>query len=317
MRVEDWEKRTRSRFQEGVCHSCESRNPVKYSKTRCMRSLIPLMTSLLIILVTFLNSCTNKKVDYELISTYQDNSIPELDIEVADSTKVLVIMPHADDETVAGGLIALLKDKGASIHLLTLCEHNDSRVKELNCAASKLGIEKVEIAGFFNNTWDDIMEDKITFWYNNKDSIKKVIARKIDDFCPKILITYDHEIGGYGHPEHRISAELTERIFNESKDNPEFTPNKIFQITLSEKLEEFLISNTPGYELSIKLTGSKGLPRPDFSVNIKEYWSVKNEAAHCHKSQFNTLKKFYMLYDEKNKIEHINAFSKEYYRVVE
>lgn len=276
-----------------------------------------IVISIFIISGTLLNSCSNNKVDYDLISTYQDNSISELNIEIADSTKVLVIMPHADDETIAGGLIALLKDRGSTIHLLTLCEHNATRVKELNCAALKLGIEKVEIAGFINNTWDNIMQNNIAFWYDQKDSIKKVITRKIYSFNPQILITYDSEIGGYGHPEHRISAEVTERIFNENRNNSNFTPKKIFQITLSEKLELFLVSKSPGYELSRKLTGSNGLPKPDVSVNIKNYWKVKNEAAQCYQSQLNILKRFYIVYDEKNKDQHINAFSKEYYRVIE
>jgi N-acetylglucosamine malate deacetylase 2 len=275
-----------------------------------------LKCAIITLLVSQLISCTNK-TDYHLISTYQDNSIPELNISIADSARVLVIMPHADDETIAGGLIALLKDKGASIQLLTLCEHNEVRVQELNCAASKLGIEKVEIAGFVNNKWDNIMQDSIEFWYDHKDSIKNVISQKINTFKPYFLITYDSEIGGYGHPEHRISAELTEAIFNENKGNHEFAPKKIFQITLSKELERFLVSRSPGYDLAKRLTGSNGLPNPDVSVNIINYWNVKNEAAQCYQSQIETLKKFYIVYADKNKDEHINAFNKEYYRVLQ
>jgi N-acetylglucosamine malate deacetylase 2 len=270
-----------------------------------------------IILVLLLPNCSNKKIDYDVISNFQDNSIPELTIDIADSTRVLVVMPHADDETVAGGLITFFKTKGASIHLLTLCEYNDLRLSELNCAAAKLGIEKVEIADFFNNTWESIMQDSITFWYDHRDSIKNVIARKVDSYNPHFLITYDSEIGGYGHPEHRISAELTEMIFDENKNKNGFAVKKIFQITLSEDLEKFLVAETPGYDLARRLTESEGLPGPDVSIDIKEYWPVKNDAAQCYQSQIKTLKRFHLVYDEKNKDEHIKAFSREYYRVVE
>lgn len=263
-----------------------------------------------------LAGCNSNTADYKRVASYQDNSISELDVEVTDSTRVLVIVPHADDETVAGGLISLFKDRGASIHLLTLCEHNYTRVKELNCSASKLGIEAVEIAGFINNSWEAVMADSIAFWYDHKDSIKNVISRKIDSFKPDFLITYDSEIGGYGHPEHRISAGVTEKIFNENRNKAGFAPKKIFQITLSDDLERFLVSQTPAYELSKKLTGSGGLPEPDVSVNIKEYWKIKNEAARCHQSQIKTLKRFYLIYKESNREKHINAFKKEYYRIV-
>jgi N-acetylglucosamine malate deacetylase 2 len=272
---------------------------------------------LLVLLVVQMNQCTQSTPDYDLISTYQDETILELDIAVDDSTKVLIIMPHADDETIAGGLIAMLHNRGATLHLLTLCEHEELRVNELNCAASKLGIEKVEIAGFVNNSWDDIMQDNIVFWYDQQDSIKNVLARKIIEFKPDILITYDSEIGGYGHPEHRISAELTETLLLENKDNPEFTPKKIFQITLPEKLEAFLVSRSPGYEPAKQRTGSSGLPKPDVSVDIQAFWNTKNEAAQCHKSQMNILQRFYIAYDIKHAENHKKAFSKEYYRMIQ
>lgn len=271
--------------------------------------------TILLALVQLL-ACGNNRVDYNQISSFQDNTIPELQIDVLNEIKVLVIMPHADDETIAGGLISLLEDKGAKIHLLTLCAHNQERAQELNCSASILGIDKIETAGFINNSWNDIMQDKITFWYDQKDSIKTVIKNKIDLFGPDIIITYDSEIGGYGHPEHRISAELTQAIFIENIENPEFKPNRIFQITLSKDLESFLVSKSPGYELSKKLTGSTGLPKPDVAVDIRKYWKIKNEAAKCHQSQKDILKKFYIIYDDKDEQDHINAFSKEYYKII-
>ena len=270
-----------------------------------------------IALILLYTGCNSKKVDYELISTYQDNSVPMLEVDVTDTTKVLVIVPHADDETVAGGLIAHFKAKGASIHLLTLCAHNEIRTKELKCSASALGIDQVDIAGFTNNSWNNIMENNIEFWYEQKDSIENIITAKINVFKPDYLITYDAEIGGYGHPEHRISAELTEKIFEENKGRRAFAPKSIFQITLSDELEKFLVSRSPGYKLSKELTGSAGLPSPDVAIDIKEYWPVKNKAANCHQSQIKILKKFYIVYEEAKKENHINAFNKEYYRVVD
>jgi len=261
-------------------------------------------------------SCKDQKIDYQLISTFQDHSIPDISIDISDSTRVLVIMPHADDETIAGGFIAYLNTQKATIHLLTLCEHDATRLEELQCSASVLGIEKVEIGGFINNTWDDIMNDSILFWYDQQDSIRKVIDEKITSYQPHILITYDSEIGGYGHPEHRISAKLTEDIFFENKDNPAFTPHTIFQITLSEELEKFLVAKSPGYELAKLRSNSEGLPKADGAIDIRPFWEVKNRAAQCHLSQLRTLKRFYIVYDDKQAKEHTEAFSHEYYRII-
>lgn len=273
-------------------------------------------------IIILCTACWQDSINYEEIASYQDNSVADLELEVNSNTRVLLIFPHADDEITCAGLIAHLNERGASIHLLTLTndpsdENIQIRSDELLCSAEKLGIEKVDIPGLFCNTWEDIMNDEITFWYDNKDSVKSIISNKIKDFRPHILITYDTEIGAYGHPEHRISAQLTEDIFNESITDTAFSPQMILQFTLPDKLEEFLVGNTPGYGLSIELCQNNGLPEPDFALNIEKYWPLKNAAAQCYESQKRTLSKFFCIYEAANENDHIKAFCKEYYTFVE
>lgn len=275
----------------------------------------------LLLIGIYLAGCNHKQIDYEKIESYQDNKIKELEVTADESTRVLLIFPHADDEIICAGLISHLKAQGASIHMLTLGHHqkseiNETRLKELQCSATKLGVEKLEVAGLVINKWDDIMQDRIAYWYDNKDSIKSIIWNKIDNYKPHILITYDTEIGGYGHPEHRISAQLTKDIFNEHRFDSTFTPEKIYQFTLPDKLEEFMLSNIPSYHYSMKLTGSSGLPKPDVALNIMKYWGIKNGVALCHESQFKTLRKFYMVANENDLEAHSKAFSREYYTVI-
>lgn len=275
----------------------------------------------IIALLVLLIACHSKQVDYDEIASYQDHSVRELEVTADEETRVLLVFPHADDEVTCAGLTSYLKARGATIHLLTLghsaeTKDNDTRLDELDCSAARLGVDKLEVAGLVINKWDDIMNDDITFWYDHKDSIRSITRNKISRYKPHILITYDAETGGYGHPEHRISAELTEEVFHELQDSA-FAPRSIYQSTLPDKLEHFYLNNSQAYDLSKELTGSKGLPDPDVSIDITDYWSVKNDMALCHKSQFNTLKKFYLVSEEGNLEAHARAFSKEYYAVVE
>ncbi|WP_025664731.1 PIG-L deacetylase family protein [Aquimarina megaterium] len=267
-------------------------------------------------------SCDDDRVDYEEIASFQDNSIKKLEVEADVNTRVLLIFPHADDEITCVGLTSYLKSQGARIHMLTLGHNsktkiNETRIEELNCSATKMGVEKLEIAGLVINKWDDIMSDNISFWYDKKDSIKSIILNKIERYKPQILITYDTEIGGYGHPEHRISAQLTEEIFHEKKTDSLFSLEKIYQFSLPDKLENFMLSEIPAYDYSKTLTNSKGLPNPDVALNITDYWKTKNDVALCHKSQFKILDKFYMIAKKGELKKHSNAFSTEYYTVVE
>ena len=262
-----------------------------------------------------------KEVNYKKISELQDGSVPPLDIQVDSRTRVLLVFPHADDEIVCGGLISWLNQKEADIHLMTLAHHPEqedyeTRMEELTCASEELGIREVETIGLINNSWDNVISDEIEFWYDHQDTIKWLIVEKIDRFKPEIIVTYDTEIGGYGHPEHRISAELTEAIFHEHRYEPSFPAHTILQITLPDKLEEYMIGKKQAYKLACKRTGSKGLPAPDAMLRIEDEWPRKNAAAQCYRSQYQTLKKFNMLYDPEQEVQHIKAFNREYYKVV-
>jgi len=278
--------------------------------------------SALIVLFAFACSCA-QKTDYEKIATYQDHAVASLNIEANAETRVLMIFPHADDEIVVAGLSEYLREQGATIHLLTLTntynpEQVESRLSELKCAGHHLGLAQVETAGLTNNTWENVMSNQIEFWYDHQDSIKTVIKNKIDRYQPHMLITYDTEIGGYGHPEHYISAKLTEELFHDYRQNSAaYAPEILLQSTLPEKLEELLAAPIESYELTKSITGSSGLPDPDFSLDIKKFWPLKNRAGQCYQSQIRTLNKFYMVYEEKNAEAHINAFSNEYYTVIE
>ncbi|WP_299275936.1 PIG-L family deacetylase [uncultured Psychroserpens sp.] len=275
-----------------------------------------------LLLSLILVSCNNNQVNYKKIASFQDHSIKNLEISADKNTRVLLIFPHADDEITCVGLTSYLKSKGAKIHMLTLghsseTKINETRIEELNCSATKMGVEKLEIAGLIINKWDDIMNDNISFWYDKKDSIKAIISDKIKRYKPQILITYDTEIGGYGHPEHRISAQLTEEIFHEKKSDSTLYLEKIYQFSLPEKLENFMLSNIPAYDYSKKLTNSEGLPNPDVALNIADYWKIKNDVALCHESQFKILNKFHMIAKKGELKNHSEAFSKEYYTVIE
>jgi LmbE family N-acetylglucosaminyl deacetylase len=271
-------------------------------------------------LLVLLLSSSCKQVDYALIESFQDNNVPELELNISDTTKVLLVFCHADDEIGVAGLVAFLKEKGAEIHLLTLGHHPlqkdiETRMKELNCAANKLGIKEYEVSGLVTSTWEETLQN-IVIWYDMKDTIKNIIDRKIDNYKPDILVTWDNEIGGYGHPEHRISAQLTEDLYNENRNNPNYSVNTILKFTLPDKLEKFMVSENPGYKLAKELNGNYGLPDPDYSLDITNYWEIKNNAAQCYQSKIHTMKLFYLTFDKKNRESHIKAFSKEYYTVI-
>lgn len=279
-----------------------------------MKSPFPFLSLLILLL---LSSC-GSRIDYEAVKSYQDPSVPALELAADMDTRVLLVFPHADDEMICAGLLTQLKAQGANIHLLTLGSDIDDperREAEQACAAEAFGIDHFDLLGLPNNPWDQVLSDSIVYWYDHQEEIKRHIQRKIDAYRPHILITYDTEIGGYGHPEHRISAELVEEIFLEQVQDSNSSAHSLYQMTLTEGLEGFLVKGKQSYELALERTGSKGLPEPEVALDIRPYWETKNRAGHCYASQAKTLKKFNLIVDEEDLEAHREAFSHEYYTV--
>jgi LmbE family N-acetylglucosaminyl deacetylase len=265
-------------------------------------------------------SCTSsKKVDYTSLKACQDYSIPEFKFETPNKV-VLFVFPHPDDEIVCAGTALQLQEKGWETHLLTLTkgssEEKKTRFSEWQNATRQLKFSTSEIYDLINNNWDDVLKNKIQFWYTEMDSVKNVIYTAIRKYNPSVVITYDSALGGYGHPEHRISAIQVARLFSEKQNDSSFSVKCILQITLPEKMEKKMLSNSEPYLNAIKNTGNLTLPQPTYAFDIFPQWSLKNKAALCYKSQLNTLKKFNLVASPEDSLLHYKTFDREYFKEI-
>ena len=275
--------------------------------------------SSLLFLTLFL-ACQNSKTDYDAFKKAQDYSVPLWNKISANARPVaLLIFPHPDDEVVCGGTIAILNQNGWEVDLLTLTQGNagekEARKKEWQNAINALSIDHSTLLDLPNNTWMDIVNDKIIFWNENMDSIRHIIEAAIRQYQPSLLFTYDEMLGGYGHPEHRLTAVAVREVFEKNKQDSSFAPSAIFQSTLPEKLETTMLSSLDSYKKAVHIAG-KNLPDPSIAFDIIKTWPVKRQAAAAYPSQAKTLKKFYLLPDEADTVKHYVTFDREYYTVI-
>jgi len=273
---------------------------------------ITLKTLILFVLL----SCSDKGIDYEKYKESQDYTTPLF----ADSYKskiALFIFPHPDDEIVCAGTITQLKKNGWTINLLTLTQGQPDektiRKKEWLKAVKELAIDNYEILDLPNNSWDNVIKNNITFWYDKTDSLESIIYRAIQKNRPTLLFTYDTALGAYGHPEHRISALAANNVFLNHKSDTLFSVERILQITLPEKQEQLMLNSAESYKNAIKLTGNKTLPDPTVAFDISKYWNVKRNAASLYASQEGSMKKFFLLPEIQDTTNHYKTFDKEYY----
>ena len=144
-------------------------------------------------------------------------------ITITNKTRVLVIMPHPDDEAVfAAGLINHFSKSGARVNLvcmtngeksthrygITKKQHlGDIRKKELEQASRIMGVHTLVCANFPDGKLFDKHKD-----------VSKFIVDDIIEYRPDIILTLEPD-GIYGHPDH-ITLSRIIGVINESQKIP-------------------------------------------------------------------------------------------------
>jgi N-acetylglucosamine malate deacetylase 2 len=272
---------------------------------------------LYIICLAYLSGCSSNRVDFNAIALKQDAQLPLWEIPTNTHQHALFVFPHPDDEITCAGTMAALKENGWQVSLLTLTKGLDEQNKQLRekewlCAAAVMQYDTALLFDFYNNTWSDILANNLVYWNEHRNDVKNVIYEAMLQIQPDIVFTYDTEIGGYGHPEHKITAELVAEIFNEDSTGV-LKVTSLMQMTLPDALETFLVGSVESYPLALERYHTKGLPNPSVAVAITNYWPTKHKAASCYASQAEILNKFYLLPSNTDTTKHYNTFNREYY----
>jgi LmbE family N-acetylglucosaminyl deacetylase len=260
----------------------------------------------------------NNIINYARYKSAQDYNVPLFDKSEKNKT-ALFIFPHADDEIACAGTILQLKESGWTIDLLTLTKgqlnEKNVRTNEWKNAVSILHIDNYEILDLPNNSWDNVQKNEIEFWLDHQDSIENIIYNTIQKYKPTYVFTFDTVFGGYGHPEHRISALAVYNVFQKHKRDSLLYVEGIFQLTLPKELAQLVFGNELYYYNSFKnemnSSGNKTLPDPTIAFDISNSWTTKRKAALAHVSQYPALKLF--LPKPADTTIHYKTFDREYY----
>jgi len=184
------------------------------------------------------------------------------------SSRILVVMPHPDDEAIfCGGFLHKLSVNAIPTRVITMTAGEKStlryglkptddlgeiREKELTRALAILGVNDFHIYHYPDGTLEEIGE-----------KIQKTIRTNIQQFQPTHVLTLEPD-GIYGHTDHIALSEFTKRVVHR--------PIQLLYVTVS-----------PSYHLP---KSAKPI-RPD--VEFRLGWPdtrVKLRALRTHNSQF-------------------------------
>ena len=131
---------------------------------------------------------------------------------------IVAIFAHPDDERVIGPLLSRLARQGRETHLVIATdgakgvrdfaripagpELAAARVKEANCAATRLGVRQLHLIG---------LPDAGLASFDALGKLRTALVAIIDSIRPAAIITFGPE-GGTGHPDHRLVGDVVTQI---------------------------------------------------------------------------------------------------------
>jgi LmbE family N-acetylglucosaminyl deacetylase len=211
-----------------------------------------------------------------------------------DSQRLLVVMPHPDDECFGcASTIARYSAEGATVSLVTMTRGGaglwngraagdlraltDVRALELRDAASELGVAFLEIFDYPDGALERVEEvDEVRTRFLGD------IVRVLRSHRPQVVVTFGPE-GAYGHPDHKVVSRMTVQACAVSGDATAYELEALALGTApwSPSKLYFQTATTMAVE-SLKLP-----PQPPITtrVNIKGFEEAKLRAFARHRTQ--------------------------------
>lgn len=131
---------------------------------------------------------------------------------------IVAVFAHPDDERIVGPLLSRLARQGRETQLVIATDGSKgirdfaripagpelaaARVKEANCAATRLGVRKLHLLG---------LPDGGLASFDALGKLRTALVAIIDSVGPAAIITFGPE-GGTGHPDHRLVGNVVAQI---------------------------------------------------------------------------------------------------------
>ena len=218
-----------------------------------------------------------------------DGRVPVADTLLAPgaSPVVMAIWAHPDDEITAAGTLARMTRAGAKVTIVWLthgeaAHHTgyaatqlyDMRPLEARVSAHVLGADAVVL------DYGDGRLPQADAARAEADILRLILQRR-----PSTVVSFDEQVGFYGHPDHVQAGRWTAQVVREHSHDPGFPVKRLYQATLPAPVIALARRYIKAFRDNYPPDPAKGLPPPTVAVPIAAEASAKRAVLDAHVSQ--------------------------------
>ncbi len=226
---------------------------------------------------------------------------------------LLVVHAHPDDEVFStGGILARYAEEGDRV-VVVYCTNGDAgemydpdydaerdlprlgeiRQAEARRACSLLGVTDVFFLGYRDSGMKDTDENHNPTNFANAPLAEAAerLERIMSETAPQVVVTYDTD-GGYGHPDHVKTHEVTDAAFEHYLANGGEDAMLYYSARSREGFREY-VETLRRYDVEVPWVkgdfnfDAYGVPESEITANvdISKYVPLKKAALSVHKTQ--------------------------------
>lgn len=226
--------------------------------------------------------------------------------------RIMAIWAHPDDEITSAGTLSALARGGAALTLVYLTageaardtgysrkELAVARREEAKAAGALLGASHVEVLDFPDSglaTTDPAVA-------------KAAIAGLIERFQPGVIVSFDEQVGFYGHPDHVQTGRWVREVVDEGA--PSVT--RLYQATLPKALVSLALKLVQAFRDNYPSDPARGLPPATLAFPIAAQARAKRQLVDVHKSQAKIIADVQPYYDRVPAWLYYRLFDREYF----
>lgn len=232
-------------------------------------------------------------------------------VRLTKDDRILYVVAHPDDEVLMSGTLSMLKRKyrlpvkglylthgedGPTFDLVPKSGLLARRTQELAHVRELLALDEMTVCDFPDRYLAN----------QDFDAVCETVRREAEAFAPTYVLTFDENIGMYGHTDHVTAGRAAVRVAKTLEG-----VKGVFQMTLPGGMLALALKMSRTFRE--RYDPARGLPRPNVAANIYRWRGIRFAVTRAHETQTAVMRELQPYYDRIPRWLYYAIFDREYF----